>query len=204
MIDTDGPAQKLLRDQFLVLRCQAGDQRAFAELFDRFHERTRLYLLRLLGRTEAEDVQQEVWLGVYRRISGLANPAAFRTWLFQVTRNQAVDFLRKRRRHEELLSSVAQTPEKNDPTTEDDLLNRVDAGIVDEAVQGLTAPLRETVHLRYWEDLSYSEIALVTGQPIGTVRSRLHHARKRLSRALGPFDDRHTRMRANQDMGASG
>jgi DNA-directed RNA polymerase specialized sigma24 family protein len=51
--------------------------------------------------------------------------------------------------------------------------------------------------------LSYAEIALVTGQPIGTVRSRLHHARKRLLHSLGPLDDQLTTTRANQDRGAS-
>lgn len=202
-IDTETPAQTVLRDQLLVVRCQAGDERAFAELFDRFQERTRLYLVRLLGRTDAEDVQQEVWLGVYRRISGLANPGAFRTWLFQVTRNQAVDFLRKQQRQKELLSSVVLKAELSDSTREDDLLRRLDHEKVHAAVEELKAPLREAVHLRYWEDMSYAEIALVTGQPIGTIRSRLHHARKRLFDALGPQDEKHTQTRANQDGGES-
>lgn len=203
MIGTEAPAQTFLRDQVLVVRCQAGDEHAFNDLFHRFQERTYLYLVHLLGQTEAEDAQQEVWLGVYRRISGLADPGAFRTWLFQVTRNHAVDVLRKRQRHEELLSSVVEKAERVEPTKEDDLLRTVDYRRIDEAMQELTAPLREAVHLRYWEDMRYAEIALVTGQPIGTVRSRLHHARKRLLSALGPLDEQQAPTRLNQDEEAS-
>jgi RNA polymerase sigma-70 factor (ECF subfamily) len=203
MVGNRAPKHTSLREQMLVVRCQAGDEHAFLELFGRFQARTHLYLVRLLGHTEAEDAQQEVWLGVYRRISGLANPRAFRTWLFQVTRNHAVDVLRKRQRHEELLYSVAETVSHSMPTKEDDLLREVDYERIDEAMQELTAPLRETVHLRYWEDMKYAEIALVTGQPIGTVRSRLHHARKRLLRTLRVLDEQHAPARPHQDKGAS-
>src|SRR5215212_6151586 len=85
----------------LVVRCQAGDERAFARLLERFGPRTLRYLRELVS-DEAEDVHQEVWLGVYRRIGQLATPAAFVTWLFGMARHRAVDFLRRRRRAREL------------------------------------------------------------------------------------------------------
>ena len=81
----------------LVLRCQAGDEAAFGQLLTSFGSRTLAHLRTLVG-DEAEDVQQEVWLAVYRRIGSLANPGGFRTWLFQTTRHRAIDYLRARRR----------------------------------------------------------------------------------------------------------
>jgi RNA polymerase sigma-70 factor (ECF subfamily) len=60
----------------LVLRCQAGDENAFAQLFDRFASRTLAHLRSFVG-DDAEDVQQEVWLTVYRSLRGLSNPGAF-------------------------------------------------------------------------------------------------------------------------------
>jgi len=67
-----------LRLCLLVLRCQAGDEQAFAQLFERSGPRTLAHLQGLIGR-DAEDVQQDVWLTVYRSLSTLAHPGAFRT-----------------------------------------------------------------------------------------------------------------------------
>ena len=107
-MDTDpqrSQTEKVLL-HLLVVRCQAGDEDAFARLLRRFGPRTLRYLERLVG-DEAEDVHQEVWLAVYRRIGQLATPAAFVTWLFSVTRHRAVDHLRRRRRARELVDDVA-------------------------------------------------------------------------------------------------
>src|SRR4051812_40241779 len=95
-----------LRIHLLVLRCQTGDERAFATLMERFGPRTLGYLRAVLG-ADAEDVQQEVWLAVFRGIAGLANAGAFRTWLYRTTRHRAIDFLRRCRRERELLDDVA-------------------------------------------------------------------------------------------------
>ena len=95
-----------LRLHFLVLRCQTGDERAFADLLDWFAERTLAYLEGLVG-PDAEDVQQDVWLSVYRGIRTLHNPRAVRTWLFRTTRHHAVDFLRRRKREQRLLELAA-------------------------------------------------------------------------------------------------
>ena len=95
-----------LRLHLLVLRCQAGDDRAFAELHGRFAGPSLRYLKGLVDE-DAEDVHQELWLTVYRGIRGLSNPRAFRTWLFQATRHRAIDALRRRKREPDLLQDVA-------------------------------------------------------------------------------------------------
>ncbi|HWP70015.1 MAG TPA: sigma factor, partial [Gemmatimonadaceae bacterium] len=92
--------------RLLVLRCQAGDEAAFAKLMTTFEERTLGYLRGIIGGDDADDVQQEVWLSVYRHLADLADPGAFRTWLFRTTRHRAIDFLRKRKRDHELIDDV--------------------------------------------------------------------------------------------------
>jgi DNA-directed RNA polymerase specialized sigma24 family protein len=94
-----------LAQRLLVLRCQAGDEIAFARLMRTFEARTLGYLHGLVG-DDAEDVQQEVWLSVYRHLGLLADPGAFRTWLFRTTRHRAIDFLRKRKRERELIDDM--------------------------------------------------------------------------------------------------
>ena len=169
-----------------VLRCQAGDERAFAELFARFAERTLRYLRGLVG-DAAEDVHQEVWLSVYRGVASLADPRAFRTWLYRTTRHRAVDHLRRRRRERELVADleadmVAERDETSAPADEDPLAaaTPLAASEIAAALAALPAPQREVLVLRYQDGLGYAEIATVVGCSVGTVRSRLHHAKRRL------------------------
>jgi RNA polymerase sigma-70 factor (ECF subfamily) len=180
-----------LRLHLQVLRCQAGDERAFAELFGRFAARTLRYLRGLVD-DAAEDVQQEVWLAVYRGLASLSDPRAFRTWLYRTTRHRAVDFLRRRRRERELVADVAAESAgagavAGDP--DDDPLappEPLDAGALHAALTALPPVQREVLVLRYQDGLSYAEIALVVGCSLGTVRSRLHHAKRRLHDLIAP------------------
>ena len=179
----DSRAQDLAL-RLLVLRCQAGDDAAFAKLMSAYEGRTLRYLLGIVG-DDAEDVQQEVWLSVYRHLRGLADPGAFRTWLFRTTRNRAIDFLRRRKREHELIDDVPiDTVAIPSAKSEDD-----DGAVIDEealtaALMAMPPPQREVMLLRYCDGLSYQEIATVVGRPIGTVRTRLHHAKKRIQESL--------------------
>lgn len=176
------PTNELLL-HLLVLRCQAGDEEAFARLFDRFGQRTLRYLRGLVG-DDAEDVHQEVWLTVYRRIGQLAHPDAFVTWLLSTTRHRAVDFLRRRRRERELLDDLAVASAAEDDVASEPASGRIDESVLDAAAAVLPAAQREVLLLRYQDELSYAEIALVVGCSVGTVKSRLHHARRRLQESL--------------------
>jgi len=180
---TAGQKTASLHLQLVVLRCQAGDERAFAALLDQFGEKTLRYLRGLLG-DDADDVQQDVWLTVFKGISALANPGAFRTWLFQLTRHRAIDCLRARKReHERLedlpLEDVAANDEPDDVATVD-----IDETTLAEAFAAIPELQREVLLLRYRDDLSYDEIAVVVGCPMGTVRTRLHHAKRKLRELL--------------------
>ena len=173
-----------IREYLLVLRCQAGDDRAFADLFNRFGPRTFRHLEGLVGLDAAQDVQQEVWLTVYRRISELSNPGAFRTWLFRITRHRAIDCLRKEQRESELLETAAREAR----TTAEESDEAASSGALDPGFKAAMARLspaqRDVIQLRFWEKMSYQEIALILGCPLGTVRSRIHHAKRVLRQAL--------------------
>lgn len=184
MPDPGDIAQERLRLQLLVLGCQAGDEAAFARLFGLFGPRTLGYLRGLVG-DDAEDVQQEVWLSVYRNLGGLANPGAFRTWLFQTTRHRALDFLRRRRREVRLLEETAAELAAAGDTHEEGPDEGIGTVDVEAIAAGLPPVLREVLVLRHVNDLSYAEMALVLGCAVGTVRSRLHAARARARQLMG-------------------
>jgi len=173
-----------LRLHLLVLRCQAGDEQAFAALYRAFNPRTLRYLRGLLDTRSAEDVHQEVWLTVYQKIATLANPRGFRTWLYQVTRHRAIDFLRREKRQSDLLQTVEEdgVDEAVHPT--DDPLPSTVSPHVQAALDRLSPAHRDVLILQFWEEMSYAEIALVVGCSVGTVRSRLHHAKRNIRDVL--------------------
>ena len=87
-----------LYETVLALRCQAGDEAAFAELVERYQPRLRYYLGKLLRDVQgAEDAVQDVWLAVFPAVSRLADAGAFRAWLYRIARDRALRELRKRR-----------------------------------------------------------------------------------------------------------
>lgn len=173
-----------LRENLLVIRAQVGDDEAFSDLFRLFGEKTHRYLVGLVGDSAADDVQQETWLTVYRRIGSLANPAGFRTWLFQVTRNHAVDLLRRTRRDQVVRAEAETMLVDTDLPGEDEFELEIDDQAIAAAVDELSPLHREVLVLRFWKDLTYPEMALVIGVPIGTVRSRLYHAKRLLRERL--------------------
>ncbi len=189
MVGVGAKTRDQVREYLLVLRCQAGDEGALSDLFDRFSHRTLRYLEGLLGRDAAADAQQEVWLSVFRGISRLVNPGAFRTWLYQTTRHRAIDFLRKRKKDVELFTSVRNEEPEPSEKPFDFYLEAQDRPSLEAGLAKMSSAHREVLLLRFWEEMSYAEIALISGCSVGTVRSRIHHAKHRLRGILGPKED---------------
>jgi RNA polymerase sigma-70 factor (ECF subfamily) len=169
-----------LYEQVLVLRCQGGDEAAFTELVGRYHPRLGYYLRKMLGEgPAAEDALQDVWVDVLRGVARLADPGAFAAWLYQVARARAFRELRRRRAYRPLEEAdLAEAPEG------DEGFSAEDAGAVHAALDRLSAEHREVLVLRFLEGMSYEDIARVTGNRLGTVRSRLHYAKQALRRLL--------------------
>jgi RNA polymerase sigma-70 factor (ECF subfamily) len=182
--DTAPAGDDALVERLLVLRAQLGSGDAFTGLVDRYDARLLFYLRRLLGSpADAEDVRQEVWLTVVRKVHTLQDAGAFRTWLYRVARHRGISWLRRRRVEvpsdqaplEE--ASVAIEAEETDPGPQD-------AAAMYAALDALAAGQREILCLRFLGGLAYEEIARVLDCPVGTVRSRLHYAKAALRAAL--------------------
>jgi len=173
-------AAERLHEQLLVLRCQAGDEDAFEELVARYHPRLRYYLRRILPRADhADDVLQEVWLAVFRALPRLADPAALAAWLYRIARDKASIRWREEPPGRSLdVSGLVEEPSQDDEFREED------AGEIHASLDQLTPEQREVLVLRFLEDMTYQQIAKVTGCPIGTVRSRLYYAKSALRQAI--------------------
>jgi RNA polymerase sigma-70 factor (ECF subfamily) len=170
-----------LYERVLVLRCQSGDESAFAELVERYQPRLRYFLRKMLGEMHgAEDALQEVWLSVFRAVSRLADAGAFRVWLYRLARDRAWGELRKRRlRHQPI-----ETVEVADEVAEDANFTAEEAERIHAALDQLSIGHREALALRFIEDMTYEEMAQAIGCEVGTVRSRLHYAKRALRDVL--------------------
>ena len=170
-----------LYEQVLVLRCQAGDEAAFVEIVQRYHERLQYYVRRLsVDASRVDDVLQEVWLIVFRGLPRLRRPGALAAWLFRIARNAAL----AEQRRDRALSGPASVLEAAAAAEDEPDFTPQDAARMHACLDRLAPGHREVLVLRFFEELSYQDIADVVGSPLGTVRSRLHHAKRALGRAM--------------------
>ena len=158
-------------DTALVSAIRAGDQNAMAALYDRYSSIVYSVALRVLGDTgAAEDVQQDVFMQLWR------NPGAFDAsrgnlgaWLAVIARNRAIDALRKRKPEDDVEDVVLSVVP--DMAAEADR-SRI-AVKVREVLAAMPAAQRAALEMAYYEGLTHTEIATKTGEPLGTIKTRI-------------------------------
>jgi RNA polymerase sigma-70 factor (ECF subfamily) len=173
-----------LADGALVQSAIAGRETCFEELVRRYQRPIAAYVYRMIGDYDAAlDLTQEVFIKVYNSLARYRSEFKFSTWIYKIAHNAAIDHLRRHavrqqaltngfdiERREVSLESRRLTPEQESEHNE----RRSE---IESVVQMLPAAYRELILLRHSQDLSYDEIAEVTGLPLGTVKNRLFRAR---------------------------
>ncbi len=186
-----GSTAPLARERMLVSRLRRGDPHAFAELVRGYQDRVFNLTYRMLGnRQEAEDLAQEIFVSLHGALDGFRGESRLSTWIFRVTRNHCLNRLKYLSRRDHGRSSeLSQVPEaafspEDDIRPDDAIAAKERRALVRKAIEVLDEEHRLLVVLRDIEGLSYDEIAQITEQPEGTVKSRLHRARLALAQAL--------------------
>jgi RNA polymerase sigma-70 factor (ECF subfamily) len=175
------------REQIFVLAAQGGEVNAFRKLVEIYEPRLLYFVRRLFGDVDGSlDILQETWLAVFRRLGTLESAAAFRVWLYRIARDKAVDALRRSHRQRELLTELQDdVVSENSWDESEPTFAAEDAEVLHQALARLSTPHREVLALRFLEEMSMEEVSLVVGCSIGTVKSRLHHARRQMRQILG-------------------
>jgi RNA polymerase sigma-70 factor, ECF subfamily len=181
-------------DREAVRRVQAGDTEAFEPLVEKYKRKVfRLAYQVLRDQEEALDVAQEAFVKAFRALPAFKGDSAFYTWLFRITMNVALDRKRQRATRAKSLGAEDVPPEEwertatsTDPDPEDVATGAETRERIRKGLDSLSEHHRAIIILSDIEGLQYREIAEVLGIPMGTVMSRLHHARKRLREVLGP------------------
>jgi RNA polymerase sigma-70 factor (ECF subfamily) len=174
-------------------RLRRGDPEAFDALLNRYQNRLYRYLTRLTGNSaHAEDLFQQTWLKVIGGIHRYDERRPFEPWLFSIARNLAIDHLR-RISPESLDEPSAATGEPRiaglraeEPGNLERLLDRERRGLLERKLLELPAIYREAITLRFEEEMSFDEMALVLKTPVSTVKSRVARALSALRKELSP------------------
>lgn len=172
----------------VVESCQRGDREAFRQLFETHKGRVYNVALYFFGGDDAlaSDVTQQVFLKLFTRITQFRREAEFTTWLHRLTVNACIDEQRRRRRFGDFDEVADARIGARAAGAADERVARLETSdAVREAVAGLKPKLRIAILLKYFEELSYEEIAEALGCSKGTVASRLNRGHKALARRLG-------------------
>ena len=174
-----------LTDIELIAGVVKGREDGFEELVRRYQRPIVGYVFRMLGDYDSSlDVTQEVFIKVYNSLERYSSEYKFSTWLYRIAHNAAIDHLRRNSTNQQSLETENAEGtyqlqlESSSPTPEQDRERsewRTEIGTV---VKCLPAAYRDLILLRHSRDLSYDEIAEVTGLPLGTVKNRLFRARE--------------------------
>lgn len=170
-------------DDELVTRAAAGELAAFELLVERHSAVAVRVAARIVGEDRAEDVAQDAFLRAFHRLPQFRGDAPFRAWLLRITHNVALNALARERYADEGDEGLAAQPETARGPSEQLELSERQARLLAKLGQ-MTPAHRAVLVLRDLEDLTYDEIAAVTDSPLGTVKGRLHRARRELIELL--------------------
>ena len=191
-----------MTDRELVARAGAGDQEAFEQLVRDNQNRVYSLAVRLVGdREEAADLAQEAFLKAWQGLSSFQGESSFATWIYRLTTNVCIDYLRRKKRRQEVEPAVSLDDEDSgwaepadagqDPQRKLEEAERSRA--LSRGLERLPEHQRQVLVMRELSGLSYQEIGAATGLDLGTVKSRIARARLALRKILledGNFFDR--------------
>jgi len=169
--------------EWLVLKAQAGDEQAFADLYALWaKDLCRLAAVQVEHRIHAEEVAQNAWVSIARSLRRLHDPACFPRWAFRILDRRCADWIR--RRQVDRTRSDALPSENELPPAETAVAESNDAIALREAIARLEPDARKLLHLFYELGLSVAEIAEVLDVPAGTIKSRLFTVRESLKQQI--------------------
>ena len=174
------------REQLPVQAARAGDATAWDVLFKRYQLPLYVYVFELVRDEQTSlDLVQESFINAVRHIGSLRDDDKFGSWLFGIAHQKCIQRWRTQHRETTALEEIAEFPPEFDLDPRDLLIQREQEAEVMKLLEQLPPPQRSALLLHFVEDFSLDEIAGITGVSVGTVKSRLHYARKALRNLLG-------------------
>jgi RNA polymerase sigma-70 factor, ECF subfamily len=173
------------REQLPVQQARAGEPAAWNVLFQRYQLPLYAYAFELVHDEQTSlDLVQETFIAAVRHLGGLRDDDKFGSWLFGIAHQKCVQRWRKQAREELLREEIADTPEELEDDPSELLIREEQEAEFMNLLNQLPPPQRSVLLLHFIEDFSLEEIAGITGANLGTVKSRMHYAKRALRRLM--------------------
>ena len=193
--ENENLSDKGLYDYNLVRKAlEEGDQKAYAELMGRYRDSVYFMLLKMVNnKDDAEDLTVEAFGKAFKRLGQYTPNFAFSTWLFRIATNNCIDFIRRKRKNTFSLDRPMQDDEGGEMVIdikaetldpEEHIMKKQKIILLRELVDKLKPRYRTLIEMRYFQELSYEEIAAELDLPLGTVKAQLFRAREFLYNVL--------------------
>jgi RNA polymerase sigma-70 factor (ECF subfamily) len=180
---------KAVYDYNLVTRAvEQGDQKAYAELMGRYRDSVYFMLLKMVNnKDDAEDLTIEAFGKAFKRLEQYTPTYAFSTWLFKIATNNCIDFIRRKKSNTFSIDNpytsgdgeeMSMELRSHGPDPEEQMIKRQKEKLMRNVVDKLKPRYRQLVEMRYFQELSYEEIAEQLDLPLGTVKAQLFRARE--------------------------
>ena len=176
-----------ITDLDLVKACLPNNETAFSALYQRYEKRVFQYLMTVVNDTGlAEEILVEVMVALWKGLHTFQGQSKVSTWIFGIAHHKAVDAIRKltsQQRGGTNLGEIAESAESQENPLEHAQQTRM-AALTQRALTGLSADHREIIHMAFYEELSYPEIANLLKIPVNTVKTRVFYAKQQLKKSL--------------------
>ncbi len=181
----EGLSDKAKNDLLMVEEAKKGNEKAFANLMNRYRDSIYYMLLRMVNNpSDAEDLTIEAFGKAFRNIDSYTPRYAFSTWLFMIATNNCIDFIRKKQsspipldQGNDTMDNFTHNIQSDLLDPEETLINEQKIAILRKIVNQLKPPYREIIELRFYKEYSYEEIASELNIPLGTVKAQLYRAK---------------------------
>ena len=180
----------------LVLKAKEGSQKAFADLMHRYKDSIYFMSLKMVNNKEdAMDITVETFAKAFEKLDKYQPEYAFSTWLFRVATNNCIDFLRKKKLNTVSIDNMVDDDDDRPMQIKSDSLNPEESSIKKQQseelkllIESLPPRYRNLLTLRYFDELSYEEIAQQLDLPLGTVKAQLFRAKYLLGNIINRID----------------
>jgi len=182
-----------LEDDKLVAKAVAGDQGAYKSLMEKYETPLFFHLLKMVkDKEQVRDLVQEAFMKAFDNLQSYNTNYAFSTWLYRITTNHAIDYLRKKKLQTTSIDEPVKTKEgemniqleDEHSGTDRKIIRKQRSDIIHEAIEDLPDKYRVVIKLRHFEELSYDEISEQLDLPLGTVKAHIFRAREMLYKEL--------------------
>ena len=192
-------SQSSLQDEKYVKKALEGDQRAYQQLTEKYRRPLQYHVTKMVKETEqVEDLVQEAFIKAFKNLDSYNSSYAFSTWLYRITTNHTIDYLRKKKLRTTSIDKPIKTREgemsfelpDEQAQTDRTIIRKQRKKIITHAIENLPEKYRQVIEMRHIEELSYQEIADKLDLPLGTVKAQLFRAREFLFNILKNAQER--------------